>query len=111
MNDKNQSSTNPHLAKKLESLGWGSFIIWVGVSILFSINFSITLLGVGLITLAFQVLRRNNNLPTEGFWVVAGFLFVFAAVWGMLNMVFPLIPIIIIVAGIVIISQALKKKE
>jgi hypothetical protein len=111
MNDKNQSSPDPHVVKKLESFGWGAFIIWVGLSILFSFNFNFTLLGIGLITLAVQVLRRNNNLPTEGFWVIAGFLFLFGAVWGMLNIVFPLIPIIIIIAGIVIISQALKKKE
>ena len=78
--------------------------------LIFSINFNIALLGVGLITLAGQVLRRNNNLPTEGFWVIAGFLFLIGAVFGMLNMVFPLIPIIIIIAGIVVISQTLKKK-
>ncbi len=109
--DNNKTATENHAAKKLESLGWGTFIVWVGFCVLVGINFNFSLFGIGIITLIFQYLRRMNNLELEGFWIIAGILFLAGSIWGFLGLEFPLVPIVIIIAGITIISQSIKLKK
>jgi hypothetical protein len=55
--------------------------------------------GVGVITLAVQVVRKYLNLKLEGFWVVIGLLFVVGGLWELFEPDLPLVPILLIVAG------------
>ena len=91
------------LAGKLSAAGWGLFIIWIGISFLASLAAWITLLGIGVITLGMQVIRKSVGLSLEGFWVVVGFLFVLGGIWALLGTTVPLLPILLIVAGVVLL--------
>ncbi len=94
------------LAKKLDVTGWGLFFIWIGIAFLANFGFAIGLLGVGVITLGGQIARKYFNLKAEGFWVVVGLLFLVGGIWDLLEVKLPLVPILIILAGLVLLISA-----
>jgi hypothetical protein len=99
------------LAVKLGAAGWGLFIIWIGVVFLASIEAWVALLGVGVITLGMQVIRKSVGLHLEGFWVVVGSLFVLGGIWDLLGTTVPLLPILLIVAGVALVLSIFKGRR
>ena len=100
-----------NLAKKLDVIGWGLFFIWIGIAFLANIPFEIGLLGVGIITLGVQVVRKSFNLNLEGFWIVVGLLFILGGLWELFKIEFQLVPILIILAGLVMIISIISGKR
>lgn len=99
------------LAQKLSAVGWSLFFIWVGISFLAKLDFGYGLLGVGIITLGMQLIRKIFNLKFEGFWLVIGLLFILGALGYLLDVSIPLVPIVLILAGIFLLFSTLKKKK
>jgi len=97
--------------KNLEAVGWALFFIWIGIAILADFGFAIGLFGVGIITLGSQTARKYFNFNVEGFWVIAGLLFVLGGIWELLKIEFDLLPILIIVAGLVILISVIRGKK
>ena len=44
--------------RKLSAVGWGAFFIWIGIAFLTNITWGVGLLGVGVITLAGEAVRK-----------------------------------------------------
>ena len=44
-------------AERIGAIAWGAVLIWIGVALATSVGFGVTLIGLGLITLAVQGLR------------------------------------------------------
>lgn len=110
------SMSTPHgaandLGGKLGAVGWGLFLLWIGVAILAAVPSWITLLGVGAIILAVQGARKRAGLPTEGFWVVVGFLFALGGLWDLSGSALRLLPILLIVLGGGVLISALRPGE
>ena len=97
--------------KNLEAVGWALFFIWIGIAMLADFGFAIGLFGVGIITLGSQTARKYFNFKVEGFWVIAGLLFVLSGIWELLKIEFDLLPILIIVAGLVILISVIRGKK
>jgi hypothetical protein len=97
--------------RKLGTIGWALFFIWVGISFLADLNIGIGLLGIGIITLGIQVARRRYNLKFEGFWVVVGLIFVIGGLWDLFQPDLPLVPILLIIAGIVLLLSIARGKR
>jgi hypothetical protein len=97
--------------KNLEVVGWAMFLIWIGIAMLADFGFVIGLFGVGIITLGSQTARKYFNFKVEGFWVIAGLLFVLGGIWELLKIEFNLLPILIIVAGLVFIIYVIRGKK
>lgn len=96
-----------HIGARLEAAGWGAFFLWVGVALLIDVGWGAGLLGVGIITLATQVARRYAGLEVEGFWLVVGGLFALGGVWELTGTTLSLVPVLLIVAGLVLLVSAL----
>jgi hypothetical protein len=77
------------LANKLDAVGWGLFFIWVGVAFLADVAIGVGLLGVGVITLGMQAVRKYFQLDFEE--------------WELFAVELPLVPILLIVAGLVLL--------
>lgn len=90
-------------ASKLDAIGWALFFIWVGVVWLTDIGTGIGLLGIAVITLGMQGLRRINGLPVEGFWIVIGLGFAVAGVWEWTDIQQPLAPVVLIAIGVALL--------
>ena len=104
MGTRYQFAPDEHsLEKTLEALGWGLFFIWVGIALLSGSGWGVGLLGVGIITLGGQMARRYFNLKVERFWITVGALFLLGGVWALFKVRVDLIPILLIVAGIVLL--------
>lgn len=97
--------------KNLDALGWGLFFVWVGLSFLAGFSFAVGLLGVGIITLGVQYVRKYSKLKTEGFWIIVGVIFVISGIWELLKIEIELVPILIIAAGIVILYSVFRSKK
>ena len=106
------------LAKKVGTVAWGLFFIWVGVAFLANLGWGVGLLGVGAITVGAQFLRKYLGLPAERFWAALGVLFL---LWGGFALLgtelrrtsIPggLTPIAFIALGIVLVAYAILRKR
>ncbi len=99
------------VAHKLEAAAWGLFFVWVGVALIANIGWGVGLLGVGVIALVAQVARRSFGLAVERFWVVVGLLFVLGGLWELLGLQLNLVPVLLILAGVALLSLALRHKS
>ncbi len=99
------------LSGKLTALGWGLFFIWIGFMLLVGMGTAIGLLGVGIITLGIQVARKFYDLSLEVFWLVIGILFTVSGLWELFEADLPLVPIVLIVAGVALLISTLKGKR
>ena len=99
------------LADKLDTAGWGLFFIWIGIAFLANVGIGTGLLGVGIIILAEQLTRKLFKLRLEGFWVVAGLAFAVGGMWELFDVKLPLVPILLIVAGIVLLASVISGKH
>jgi hypothetical protein len=91
------------LIRKLDAVGWGLFLIWLGIVLLAKAQTSVALLGIGIIMLGVQLARMALKLRLEGFWFVAGLLFIVGALWQLADTRIPLVPILLIAAGLALV--------
>jgi hypothetical protein len=100
------------LARKLDAAGWGLFLIWLGIVLLAKAETSVALLGIGIIMVGVQLARLFLNLRLEGFWFVVGLLFVVGGLWQLADTRLPLVPILLIVAGLaLVLTRFLPKRK
>lgn len=86
-----------------DAIGWALFFIWVGIAWLAGVGLGIGLVGVAVITLAMQAVRKMNGLRVEVFWIVVGLGFAMAGLWHLLGIDVPLGPFILIALGLALI--------
>jgi hypothetical protein len=92
-----------HKAGRLDTIGWALFFIWVGVAWLADLGTGIALLGIGVVTLGTQLLRKLVGIRVDVFWLVVGVLLVLGAVWDMLAVRLALLPLVLIAVGVLLL--------
>jgi hypothetical protein len=106
-----QENEKTGLAQKLDAIGWGSFLIWLGIVYLVGMDVRVVLLGIGLIILGVQVARLFLKLRVERFWLIVGLLFVVGSLWQLADPRVPIPAILLITAGLaLILTQFLRKR-
>lgn len=101
-------------ARRVTTVGWGAFFIWLGLVLMLKAGTGLILLGVGIISLGMQVARKYIGLDSDGFWVLVAILFVVVGVWELFEVDLPLMSVFLIVVGLAFLVSALKgglKKE
>lgn len=61
---------------------------------------------VGVLILGTQLVRFLMDLKIEGFWIACGSVFLAGGLWKLLNLPWPLSPILLIVLGVVLLGKA-----
>lgn len=104
---------SPGLAEKVSAVGWGAFFIWVGIGFLTNIGWGVGLLGIGIIVIGGEAVRRYLGLPVNWFWLTMGSLFVVWGVCQLLKIEFSgaLLPILSIVIGVAILFSTLRPRK
>ncbi len=87
------------LNKKLEAAAWGLFFMWTGVAVFTHIGWAAGLIGVGIIILGAQTVRKYFALKLETFWVALGILFLVGGICRGFNVHLGFVPILCIAAG------------
>ncbi len=100
--------------RTLETLAWGAFFIWWGVTELIpSLPHGIGALGIGLILLGLNAARALNGLRTSGFTVTLGILALVAGgldlAGAVLRLPFeiPVFAVLLIVLGVILLARSL----
>ena len=104
-------SSKKDVGHKLSAVGWGLFFIWIGAAMLYDFNPGTTALGIGAIILLAQMIRFLFKLKLEGFWVVVGLAFLVGGTWQTVDMQIDLVPILLVIAGVAILSKAFWRKH
>lgn len=106
------------LVKKLDAIGWGAFLIWIGSTLLVNVGWGMGLLGVGVIALGIQAARKYFGLPVERFWLMFGIVFVLWGIWELLSIQLGdawipvgLVPILFIAVGAILVASAFLHKS
>ena len=101
--DHLKASENEALSKKLDTIGFAVFLIWVGLASLLDFGWAWGQIGVAAIILGATAVRWRLNLKIEGFWVVVGLMFLIGGLWEMFNISWPLAPFLIIGCGLALL--------
>ena len=107
-------TSQPHdtKEKQLDAGMWGVFFLWIGISFLAHLPWGVWLLGVGVIIIGAQFARRLLDLRIDGFWLVAGALFLLGGISDIapFGIHIALIPVLCIIAGLVLLTRALSRR-
>ena len=95
--------------KQLDAGTWGVFFLWLVISFLAHMPWGVWLLGVGVIVVGAQLGRRMIGAPLDGFWLVAGSLFVLGGISNIVpfGLHVAVIPVLCIAVGVVLLAKAL----
>ena len=96
--------------QKLGTIGWGLFLIWIGFALFMGFPLQTSLIGIGVIILAMQLIRKYFKFKFESFWLTIGFCFLFFSLVKLPQINFPIIPILLIIFGVLFFYSAFKKK-
>lgn len=100
--------------ERLESVGWGLFLIMIGCLWLApngTLPKSVWLLGAGAIMIALNLVRLAVGIEVSVFTLVVGTLAVALGLGDIYNVEVQVIPIVAILAGVAIIFKALMTRK
>jgi hypothetical protein len=98
-----QPADKSELSRKLDSVGWALFLIWVGIAFMADVGWGWGLLGVAAIVLGEAAARWSRQLRIGGFWVAVGLMFLAGGLWELLQIRWPLAPLLIIGCGVAVL--------
>ncbi len=93
-------------ARQIDSVAWALFFIWVGVALLAPIPWGWFLVGVAVLILAVQLVRWQIGMMVESFWVACGAVCLAGGLWNVLELPWPLAPILLILLGVALLGKA-----
>ena len=73
------------------------------------ISIGVGLVGIGVITLLTQAVRKLFELPLEGFWVLVGLGFMIGGLWNVYAVDIPLAPVLLFGLGVALLGAAVLK--
>ena len=102
------------LNRRLETIAWGAFFVWWGITELFpSLPGGMGAIGIGIILLGLNVSRSMSSIPASGFTTTLGILALVLGVLdfsrGILHLSFelPVFGILLIVLGVIFLAREL----
>lgn len=95
------------LGERLAGVGWGLGFSWIGLALLLELDLGPALLGLGIVTLCVQAVRRFSGLSFETFWVAIGAAFVLGGLGGVLGLEIGLLPLILLAFGATLLLAVL----
>jgi len=112
--EKSAENGKQALNKRLETIGWGLFLIMLGGIALVpkeTVREGVWSIGVGLIMLGLNAARYLNGIKMSGFTLFLGALALFTGIGEFLGMELPVFEILIILVGLNIIVKPLLEKR
>jgi len=109
-----QSTRDNSLNKRLEEIGWGLFLILIGVILLVpdvQAPQGIWLTGAALILLGLNGFRYLNGIKMSGFTICLGVLALAAGLGSIFGMKLPLFAILLVLVGASVIFKPLFAKK
>jgi hypothetical protein len=106
------------LNRKYETIAWGAFFIWLGVTNLLRVlPDGVGAIGIGVILLGLNLARYVSKIPTSGLTIFLGALALVLGAFDVVRAVLrleidlPFFPLLLIVIGVVWIAQGLMRSK
>ncbi len=93
-------------ARQIDAVAWALFFIWVGVGMLAQIPWGWFLVGIAILILGAEFARWQFSGTMEGFWIACGLVFLAGGLWNVLDLPWPLAPILLILFGVAMLAKA-----
>lgn len=109
-----QTTRNATLNKRLEEMGWGLFLILIGVVLLLpnvDVPQGIWLIGAAIILLGLNGIRYFNGIKMSGFTISLGVLALAAGLGSFYGMKVPLFAGLLVLVGASILFKPLYKRR
>ncbi|MBD3220354.1 hypothetical protein GF314_03850 [bacterium] len=100
-------STDPRLSGHIDSACLGAIFIWAGFTLLVGGGWGMALMGVGVIVLGEQLVRRRLDVEFSQSWAVVGIALILGGLVIVLDILGALVPIALMAAGVVLVVTAL----
>ncbi|HSB11243.1 MAG TPA: hypothetical protein VLM38_17275 [Blastocatellia bacterium] len=110
MSLSDQETRNARLNKRLEDIGWGLFLMLIGVIWLVpetQLPQGVWLIGVAIVLLGLNWVRYLNGIKMSGFTIILGLLALAAGLGGLLGVKLPIFAVLLILIGASIILKPL----
>ncbi len=91
--------------RQLDQIAWAVFFMWVGFALLVELPWGWFFLGIAVQILAVQFARWQMGESVDGFWVACGVAFLLGALWQLLGLAWPLLPVLLILLGAVLLGK------
>ena len=108
--DQGSSTEKSERARQIDSVAWALFFIWVGVAMLVPIPWGWFLVGIAVLILAVQLVRWQSGMTIEGFWVACGAVCLAGGLWNVLELPWPLAPVLLILLGVALLGKVVVRR-
>ncbi|WP_027581169.1 hypothetical protein [Bradyrhizobium sp. Ai1a-2] len=92
-------SAQQHRSRQIDSGAWAVFLILLSGVMVGGLPLAWFLVGLGVLMLSVQLIRRQQSVKIETFDIVVGFIILATGIWDLLALPLPLMPILLIVLG------------
>ncbi len=99
------------LANRIDTVSWALLFIWVGIAFLLKVGWPTGLIGVGILFAGEQIVRLVIKVKVEWFWGLVGLAFIAGGIWHLTESDVPFVPILLILAGVVLLLSVVFKKQ
>jgi hypothetical protein len=101
------STTQEETTRLLDSIAWAVFFIWVGIAMLTDLPWGWFLFGIGILILAMQAVHWQLSGTMQGFWLACGIVFLAGGAWRLLELSFPLTPVLFVMLGLALLGKVI----
>ena len=96
-------------ARKMDSIGWALFFVWVGVALLTNVSWTWALVGTAIIILGIQAILLLKGESIDLFMSAVGVVLLGGAVAHIYALRWSLFPAFLIVVGLVMLADTLRR--
>lgn len=91
--------------RQIDRVAWAALLIWSGIVMLAEVSWSWFFVGLAIIIFGSQLARRQVGASIEPFWVACAAVFLVGGLWKLLELSWPLTPILLILLGVALLGK------
>lgn len=103
-------AANSNFARSIDSVGWALFFMWIGIALLASFSWTVSLVGTAVIILAVQTILAFRGERLDVFMAAVGVVLLIGAVADVYGSPWSLFPVLLIVIGIAMLADTLRSR-
>ena len=99
--------TNQQQDRAMDLASWGVLFLWLGIAYFAAIDWSWTMVGIGVVFLVEALVRGALSLKVSGMAIFFGIVFLGGGFWHMAQAPWMLIPVLFVVFDVAMVVRAI----
>ena len=101
-------STDTTFARRIDSIGWAIFFVWVGTALLAGVGWTWSLIGTGIIILSVQTALFFNGERIDAFMSAVGIVLLGGSIADLFGSPWSFVPALLIVIGLAMLFDSVR---